>query len=100
MIVGRTYYARDREAVLPGTLDRMSGGSLRSLPARTAELASGGDPTPYRLGFASSGSDRGSSLEDSLAGFIDRGKVSAPGAAHDSTDPEQRERLRALGYAD
>jgi arylsulfatase A-like enzyme len=100
VIVGRTYYARDRETVLPGTLDRMSGGSLRSLPARTAELTVGGDPTPYRLGFALPGSNRGSSLEDLLAGFIDRGKVSAAGAAHDSTDPEQRERLRALGYAD
>ncbi len=100
VIVDRTYYARDRGAIVPGVPDRMSRGTLPSLPARTADLIGDGKAPAYRLGIAAAGTAQTSSLEDLLAGFIDRAEKRGPGAAHDATDPEQRDRLRALGYGD
>ncbi len=100
VIVDRTYYARDREAIVPGVPDQISRGTLPSLPARTADLIGDGKAPTYRLGIAAVGTAQTSSLEDLLAGFIDRAEQRGPGATHDATDPAQRDRLRALGYGD
>jgi hypothetical protein len=93
VVVGSTYYARDRRPLAPGTPDRISGGELRPLPARFAELNPDGRPGQYR-----SESDEGDApLESLLTRIIQSSQESEAAEAPRLTESEL-EALGALGY--
>ena len=97
LLTGAVYYARDREPLTRPVPDRISGGTLESLPARTAVLPRDGAKPRYAP--VPDGED-GAALERLLAAFV---AASAPGetqAASGPVPPDLRERLRALGYLD
>jgi hypothetical protein len=93
IVVGSTYYARDRARIEPGTPDAITGGALRPLPPRLARLEAEGSPPAYRLPSR----ERAARLESLLASFLRSSPAPAPSRAPELTESD-REVLRALGY--
>jgi arylsulfatase A-like enzyme len=94
VVVGSSYYARDREPFAEPVPDRISGGLLPPLPPRTAALGPDGKLPPYH---PLADTDRDRALEALVAAFLARVPGTAP-AADAELDPATREALRALGY--
>ncbi|MEE2678083.1 MAG: sulfatase [Myxococcota bacterium] len=93
VVVGRNYYARDRDpgaAGAPG--GRAWGRDNPALPPRTATLAPGGASAGYAAVDAPP-----APLEDALAAYLEAHPVRGP-AAQAEVPGELREQLRALGY--
>jgi arylsulfatase A-like enzyme len=93
VIAGVRVYTRDR-GEREGRHGEL-GQELPARPARVAELPEDGPNPPYRPADPA-GAD--AALERELAAHL-RG-ASAAGARHGEVDPELRERMRALGYAE
>ena len=98
VVAGAHYYARDRSVLHGPMRDRITGGLLRPLPARTARLAPGGAVGRYR---PSAAGGAGEAAAQALAPVLDR-FVSATGSPPEVDReplPEQtRQQLEALGY--
>ena len=93
VIVGETYYARDRRAFTEPVRDRISGGWLHPLPTRTAELHFGLLAPAYRDVSAR----HRATLEPLLDEFLSRPPVGTD-LEFMQVDPATREALRSLGY--
>jgi choline-sulfatase len=93
-IARRRVYTRDR-GEREGRHGEL-GQELPALPARVAELPDDGANPPYRPADAA-GAD--AALERDLAAHLAGARGNA-GARHGEVDPELRERMRALGYAE
>ncbi len=92
VVLGDRYYARDRSDFAAPAEDRITGGTLYPLPARSARLRAGEERLP-----AYAGVDESEALEALLASFLAGGGAQPELDA--STQPEAtREQLRALGY--
>ncbi len=91
VVVGSTYYARDRRPLAPGTPDRISGGELRPLPPRAANLSADGGLPSYRSLSEESEARLDSLLERVMASSADPGEMR-------QLSESEREGLRALGY--
>jgi hypothetical protein len=94
VIVGNSYYARDRRRIEEGERDRISGGKLVPLPTRNARLAAGA-PFPSYTPVDRSGPS--APLEAELARFLDATRHRS-GVTRDDLPEEAKERLRELGY--
>jgi len=93
IVVGSTYYARDRTLLAPGTPDQITGGELHPLPPRVAKLGPDGGPAQYRTD-----SEEGvARLEFLLTRALQSSDESEAPETLQPTESE-REALRALGY--
>lgn len=94
VLIGSTYYARDRRPLDGPVDDRITGGKLHPMPPRTARLGAGDRVSAYE-----SAGDAGSAaeLEELLARFLSAGDRHVEPSTGLLT-PETRERLEALGY--
>jgi arylsulfatase len=97
IIAGDAYYARNRREVVAGEPDRNSGGRIKLLPPRTAQLGGSGGLPPYE---PAGGSAAAAALEPALASFLVEAASRRAGAMHEVVPEELRRRLRALGYAE
>jgi arylsulfatase A-like enzyme len=97
VVSGKRYFARDRRTAIAEARDPNSGGRVRLLPARTANLDDAGATPRYS---AAEPDDADAALEASLSGFLLRAQRSRAGATHDSVPEKMKERLRALGYSE
>jgi arylsulfatase len=93
VVVGSTYYARDRHPIAPKTPDAITGGVLLPLPPRIAKLETDGRPAEYRA----VPEQKLAQLEALLARFLRSGPESETHQAPRLTETE-REALSALGY--
>jgi len=93
LVVGSTYYARDRHPLAPGTLDAITGGVLLPLPPRVAQLSPDGRLPEYR----SAPQESAARLEPLLARVLRSSTETEPRGAPQLTEAE-REALSALGY--
>jgi len=96
VVIDKRYFARDRRTAVAEVRDPNSGGLVRLLPARTAELAETSAPPHYE---AAQPDGVDAALEASLSDFLMRAQRGRAGATHDRVPEEMRERLRALGYS-
>jgi hypothetical protein len=93
LLVGSTYYARDRHPLAPGTPDEITGGALLPLPPRVAKLTPDGRLPQYR----SAPEESAARLESLLARVLRSSAEAEPPAMPRLTETE-REALGALGY--
>jgi hypothetical protein len=93
IVVGSTYYARDRTPVAADTPDEITGGTLLPLPPRVAQLPTDGSTPEYR----SAPEDTVAHLESLLTPILASSPESQPRVAPQLTETE-REALDALGY--
>jgi len=93
IVVGSTYYARDRSPIAPGTPDEITGGVLLPLPPRVAKLGSDGRPSEYWT----EPKESTARLESLLTRVLQSNEESEPHRTPQLTESE-REALRALGY--
>jgi len=94
VIIGPTYYARDRSPIRDDEVDRTSGGRVRPLPGRTAQL----EPPGLMPTYTVVGPDGGpAALESRLSAFLDATRENR-GARHAELPDGAPEHLRALGY--
>jgi len=93
IVVGSAYYARDRSPLAPDTPDEITGGALRPLPPRVAQLTPDGRLPQYR----SAPKEGAARLESLLARVLQSSAEAEPRQAPRLTEDE-REALNALGY--
>jgi arylsulfatase len=93
VVVGSTYYARDRRPLAPGTPDEITGGVLLPLPPRLAQLPADGRLPEYR----SAAPESAARLESLLARVLGSSAEAEPSETPQLTETE-REALSALGY--
>lgn len=93
IVVGSSYYARDRAPIEPGTPDEITGGALRPLPPRVARLEPDGRSPEYR----SPPQESAARLESLLASFLRATPAPEQRRAPELTQSD-REALGALGY--
>jgi hypothetical protein len=94
VLIGSTYYARDRRPLHDPVHDRITGGKLHAIPPRTARLGAGDRLPVYEPASEAGGAE---ALEELLTRFLsaeDRRVEPSTGPL----PPETRERLEALGY--
>ena len=100
VLIGSTYYARDRRPLDGPVHDRVTGGKLHPMAPRTARLGPEGRLPAYESASTTSAA----ALEELLAQFVsagDRGVRTPRTPAEPPVEPlsaEARERLEALGY--
>jgi arylsulfatase len=93
IVVGSTYYARDRHPIAPDTPDPITGGALVPLPPRVAHLT----PDGRFPGYRSAGEEATARLDSMLAPILQSTAEQPPRETSTLTAVE-REALRALGY--
>jgi hypothetical protein len=94
VIAGHGYYARDRHPFSEPVPDRVTGGVLPPLPARSARLGEDG----IFAGYTENGS-AAAALEPVAREFLAR-PARGPAPAAGDVDESTQEALRALGYLD
>jgi len=95
VLIGSSYYARDRHPLDGPVYDRISGGEFQPLAPRKARLGAKGQLPAYESAGDAAG------LEEPLAEFLaaeDRLGEPLAGPSAEPLSPERRKRLEALGY--
>jgi arylsulfatase A-like enzyme len=101
VVAGDAYFARDHAQLAEPVADRITGGWLQPLPARSATLGSDGRASAYQDARDATGDGRGPATAAALSPLLDeflRGATAPEGAPPGKLPDETRQKLEALGY--